>query len=119
MNLAGLLQTPFPRPGRSKRNLLRVVLFGLGCSVFVIVFKPFGIQNVYDQWFYNLAILSIGLVFIVAYLFIEWLVPSLIPKVFQRWTLGRAMLWYALVILFVCAAMFLYKSYLAGFRDFT
>lgn len=60
-----------------------------------------------------------GIVFIASYLFIEWIVPSVIPNPFKTWTLSRAIAWYTLVILFIGAAMFLYKSFLAGFTDFT
>lgn len=49
----------------------------------------------------------------------EFLIPKFIPKLFKKWNLGKAIVWYAWVILFVGAIMFTYKSYLGGFRDFT
>lgn len=119
MSIFDLFYTPFPRPKRNKKHLFWISLIGISCSFFIILFKPFGIENINDQWYFNLAIISMGIVFILAYLFIEWLIPSLIPKLFKRWTLGKAIFWYALVILFIGAIMFLYKSYLAGFSDFT
>ncbi len=119
MSLIELLYTPFPRPKRNRKLLLWITLVGISCSLFIILFKPFGIENINDQWYFNLAIISMGIVFIMAYLFIEWLIPSLLPRLFKRWTLGKAILWYTLVILFIGAIMFLYKSYLAGFSDFT
>ncbi len=119
MNHLSLLYTPFPRPKRNKRNLLWVSLIGMSCSLFIILFKPFGIQNNHEQWYYDLVILSMGVVFILAYLLIEWLIPSVLPRLFNRWTVGKAMVWYSFVILFVGAMLFLYKSFLAGYRDFT
>ena len=119
MQIWSFLQTPFSRPKRNKKNLIWATLFGLSCSLFIILFQPFGIQNVNDQWYYNLAILSMGLVFIGSYLLMEWGVPSLIPSLFDRWTLGKAILWYTLVILFTGAALFWYKSFLASYSDFT
>ncbi|MEL7119437.1 MAG: LytTR family transcriptional regulator DNA-binding domain-containing protein [Bacteroidota bacterium] len=119
MNAIKLLNTPFPRPKRNRRNLLWVCLIGLSCSLFIILFKPFGIENVNEQWFYELAIISIGVVFILAYLFIEWLIPYCFPSIFNKWTLKKAILWYTLVMLFIGAVVFLYKSFLAGFSNFT
>ena len=119
MSIFDLFYTPFPRPKRNRKHLLWIILIGISCSFFIILFKPFGIQNINDQWYFNLAIISMGIVFILAYLFIEWFIPGLFPKLFKRWTLGKAILWYSLVILFIGAIMFLYKSYLAGFSDFT
>lgn len=119
MSLFVLFYTPFPRPKRNRKHLLWITLVGISCSLFIILFKPFGIENINEQWYFNLAIISMGIVFIMAYLFIEWLIPSLLPNLFKSWNLGKAILWYALVILFIGAIMFLYKSYLAGFSDFT
>ncbi|MEM7657073.1 MAG: LytTR family DNA-binding domain-containing protein [Bacteroidota bacterium] len=117
MNLPLLLETPFSRPKWSRRNVGLVLLTGLSCSLFIIFFRPFGIENKFDQWYFNLAILSMGVVFVSSYMLMEWGVPSLIPKPFQRWTVGKAIAWYGLVILLVGGAMFGYKSFLGGFRD--
>lgn len=119
MNLQNLLKTPFPRPRWNKKNLFWLILIGMSCSLFIILFKPFGIENVNNQWYYDLVILSMGIVFISSYLFIAALVPSLFPALFKNWTLGKAIFWYALVMLFTGGGLFLYKSFLAGFSDFT
>ncbi|MBT8190640.1 MAG: LytTR family transcriptional regulator, partial [Bacteroidia bacterium] len=66
-----------------------------------------------------LVIFSLGILFILSILFIEFFIPLLVPKPFQRWTLGKALLWYPFVIVFVGGCQFLYKSYWAGWRDFT
>ena len=64
-------------------------------------------------------IIGLGLVFFLAIYIVEFLIPRLVPKLFIQWTLGKAVLWYTFGILIVGAIMFLSKSYLAGFRDFT
>lgn len=49
----------------------------------------------------------------------EFIIPLWFKSVFRRWTLGKAILWYTWLILFVSAVMFLLKSFIAGFSDFT
>ncbi|MEM7104927.1 MAG: LytTR family DNA-binding domain-containing protein [Bacteroidota bacterium] len=119
MKLPGFLYTPFPRPGKSRKYLLWVILVGLSASCFILLYKPFGIRNNTGEWYVDLIIFSLGLLFIVSVLFMEWLVPALAPKLFKNWTLGKALIWYSLVILFIGTVNFLYKSYWGGFREFT
>jgi len=119
MNFSALLRTPFPKPQLSKRNLFWLSLIGLSCSLFIILYKPFGIQNVHGQWYYDLVVLSMGVIFIVSILLLEWSGPNLFPKSFQSWTFGKAIIWYSSMTLFVGAMIFLYKSWWGGFRDFT
>jgi len=119
MNFYALLSTPFPRPQPSKRNLFWLLLIGFGCSLFIILYKPFGIQNVNGQWYYDLIILSMGILFILSILLLEWGIPIFFPKSFQNWTFGKAILWYSSMILFIGAVIFLYKSWWGGFHDFT
>lgn len=118
MNLINILSTPFPRPKRTKRNLFWLILLGFSCSLFIILLKPFGFQNVNGQWYYDLVILGLGVLFILSVLLMEWVIPSLVPRLFKNWTLGKALIWYVLVIFFIGAVNFLYKSYWEGFRDF-
>lgn len=119
MNLYNLLYTPFPRPKSSRKNILWILAIGLSCSVFILIFKPFDIENQTGEWYVDLIIFSLGIVFFLSIIIIEFLVPKVIPKLFENWNFGKAILWYAWVILFVGAIMFTYKSYLGGFRDFT
>jgi len=119
MKLSGLLYTPFPRPNFSRKNVLWLLAIGLSSSIFILVFKPFGIENQTGDWFVDIIILSLGIVFFLSVLLMEFIIPKIIPKIFEKWNLGKAIVWYAWVILFVGAIMFTYKSYLGGFRDFT
>ncbi len=113
------LLTPFPRPKSSRKNILLVIAIGLICSVFILVFKPFNIENQEGQWYVYFIIFSLGIVFSLSILLIEFLLPKLIPKLFLNWNLGKAILWYSLLLLAVAAIMFLYKSYLGGFTEFS
>lgn len=119
MNFSKVLSAPCPRPQLSKRNLFWLSSIGFGCSLFIILYKPFGIQNVHGQWYYDLVILSMGLLFVLSIVIAEWGIPNLFPKPFLKWTFGKAVLWYSAMILFIGAVIFLYKSWWGGFRDFT
>jgi hypothetical protein len=112
------LYTPFPRPKKTKGNLLKVFLFGLLASLFIIVFEPYNIVN-NDVWLYNIITIGLGVLFSSSIYFMEFILPALSIKLFKKWYLGKAILWYAWVIIFVSGIMFLAKSFLAGFNDFT
>ncbi|MBX2827506.1 MAG: LytTR family transcriptional regulator DNA-binding domain-containing protein [Flavobacteriaceae bacterium] len=113
------LYTPFPRPKDSLKTRIKVFGVGLLGSLFIILFKPFSIENDSGIWYYNLLLVSMGVLFSASYYVIDFLVPHFFGKSFKKWNLGKAILWYTFVILFVSAAMFLYKSFLGGFNDFT
>lgn len=119
MSVIDYLKTPFPRPKRNRKNLMWVVLVGIASSLFILLYQPFGIENATGEWFVDMIIISLGVLFILSVLFMEWLIPSIFPKPFRNWTLGKALLWYALVILFIGAMQFLYKSFWSNFQEFT
>ncbi len=112
-------ETPFPRPKRDTKTVFWIFFIGVLCSVFILIFKPFNIENTTGALYEYLILFSLGLLFSSSIYVWDFVIPGLFPKSFKKWTLGRAILWYSLMILFVGALMFLYKSYLAGFRDFT
>jgi hypothetical protein len=111
--------TPFPRPKNSRKNVFSLFLFSIICNIFILIFKPFDIENQTGEFLNYLLLMSLGLVFFLSIYIMEFLVPTLFKKAFEKWTLGKAILWYTWVIFFVGASMFLYKSFLGGFRDFT
>ena len=113
------LKTPFPRPKANKTNFLWIICVGLGASLFILLYKPFGIENTTGELYVDLIIFSLGILFILSILFIEFLVPKLIPRPFQKWTLGRALVWYPIVIVFIGGTQFLYKSWWGDWHDFT
>jgi len=119
MKLIKFLYTPFPRPAKSKKNILWVVLIGLGGSLFILLYNPFGIRNDTRVWYVDLVILGIGVLFILTVLLMEWIIPGIFPRPFKKWTLGKALVWYALIIVVLGANNFLYKNFWGGFGEFT
>lgn len=119
MKITDYLKTPFPRPARNRKNLLWVIAVGLSASIFILLYKPFGIENTTGELFVDLIIFSLGILFIFSVLFMEWIIPGVFPKWFRNWTLGKALLWYTLVLVFIALVNFLYKSYWSNFLEFT
>lgn len=113
------LYIPFPRPKTNRKNLIWILSLGLLATLFVLAFNPFGIVNTKTSGYYVLVLFSIGMVFSTAIILMELLVPAVFRRFFRKWNLGKAILWYTWMIVFVGGVVFLYKSFLAGFSDFT
>ncbi|WP_299219159.1 LytTR family transcriptional regulator DNA-binding domain-containing protein [uncultured Aquimarina sp.] len=110
--------TPFPRPKKNFKNVFNIFLLGFIASLFIIFFKPFAIVD-NGIWYVKLIILAMGVIFSLSIYTMEFLVPNIFKRLFQKWTLGKAILWYTWMIFFVSGVMFLVKSFLAEFNDFT
>ncbi len=119
MKFVDFLYTPFPRPEKNRKNLALLILVGLAASLFILIYNPFNIRTDTGQWYLDLVIFGLGLLFIISVLFMEWLIPALFPKPFKSWTFGKALIWYALVIVFIAAANFMYKSLWSNFNEFS
>ncbi len=117
MNLT-VLHTPFPRIKIKGKAAWAIVMAGLLTSVFILVFKPFGIQNETGEAWVNVIIAGFGLVFILSILLMELVLPAIFPSLFQNWTLKKAVGWYVVVIIVVAFNNYLYKSYWNDFEDF-
>ncbi|MEM8926620.1 MAG: LytTR family DNA-binding domain-containing protein [Bacteroidota bacterium] len=119
MNIPKLLKVPFPPPKRSLKKFFFILLLGLSCSLFIFLYNPFEIASQSGDVFSNLILLSLGIVFALSILFMEWVIPWLFPYYFRKWTIGKAFFWYTLVLLFAGTVNFIYKNILGGFREFT
>ena len=119
MKLLQLLKTPFPGPKRTVKKFVFILLLGGSCSAFIFLYNPFGIADQSGEFYANVILFSLGIVFALAIIFMEWVIPWLFPRFFKKWNIGKALFWYTLVLLFAGTINFVYKSYLEGFRDFT
>ncbi|MEM8998659.1 MAG: LytTR family DNA-binding domain-containing protein [Bacteroidota bacterium] len=95
------------------------MLLGVCGSLFIFLYNPFEIAEQAGDLFVNLLLFSLGVVFALAIIFMEWAIPWLFPRYFKKWNIGKALLWYTFVFLFAGTINFIYKSYLGGFREFT
>ncbi len=119
MNISKLLKVPFPPPERSLKKFFFIMLLGICGSLFILLYNPFEIARQAGELSINLLLLSLGLVFALSIIFMEWTIPWLLPQYFKKWNVGKALFWYTLVFVFAGTINFLYKSYLGGFREFT
>ena len=115
MNKA-FLNAPFPRIQRLKNASWVIVAVGLFTSSFFLIFKPFGIVNETGEWFVDLIIAGFGFIFIATMFFMEWVIPKLFPRLFERWTLKKAVIWYAILILIVALNNYIYKGFWNNFQ---
>ncbi len=114
-----LLKTPFPKPKKSRKKLIWIVIVGLGCSLFILLYNPFKIAGQAGELYFKALIFSLGVLFSASVLFMEWVFPKAFPKLFENWNIGKALTWYTFVMLFTGTIIFLYKSFLGGFSEFS
>jgi hypothetical protein len=119
MKVNKILKAPFPRPERSRKNIIWIFLLGVCCSLFILVYNPFGIADQRNDLFASLIIFSLGILFSISIVFMEFVIPRIFPKPFRYWTFEKAIVWYTHLAVFVGTVNFLYKSYLESFRSFT
>ena len=119
MNASKLLNVPFPPPKRSLKKFFFIMLLGLCASLFILLYNPFEIAEQAGDFYTYLLLFSLGLVFSLSIIFMEWVIPWGFPNAFKNWNIAKAILWYTLVFLFSGTVNFMYKSYLGGFQDFT
>ncbi|MEM9857429.1 MAG: LytTR family DNA-binding domain-containing protein [Bacteroidota bacterium] len=113
-----LLKAPFPKPEFSKQKVIWIVILGLGCSLFILFYNPFEISSQTRDFYLKALIFNLGIIFSACIIFMEWIIPKAFPKAFKNWNIGKALIWYTLVILFTGTIIFLYKSFLGGFSEF-
>ncbi len=119
MGIFDFLHTPFPRPKKIRKVFFWIMTAGIVGSFFLILLNPFGIKSENAAWYVYLIIFGFGIVFMVSILIMEVLIPMLFPELFKKWTLGKALIWYSVLLLFISINIFLYKSYWEDFDDFT
>lgn len=118
-NIIRILRTPFPSPKRTFKKFFLILLLGAFCSLFIFLYNPFGIADQAGEFYVNFLLFSLGIVFALSIIFMEWVIPWLLPSYFKKWNIGKALFWYTLVLLFAGTVNFIYKNVLGGFREFT
>ena len=117
--LKKFLNSPLQPPKRTVKKFIAIMILGLSGSMFIFVYNPFGIADQKGPAYINFLLFSLGIVFALSIVFMEFVVSRLFSKFFKYWTVGKAILWYGCVLLFAGAINFLYKNILGGFSEFS
>ncbi len=117
-NILRFLRYPFPPPSRSLKKFISIIIFGLSCTGFIILFNPFDIAEYAHLFKIKMILILQGLVFSFSIIFMDLVMPIIIPYIFKKWNVWKALLWYSLIIIFSSFINFLYKSYWNDFYDF-
>lgn len=117
LRISRVFRVPVASPGQSVKKFIWVMIFGLTCIGFILLFNPFDIAEYAYLLKIKLLLILQGLVFSLSIIFMDWVIPSLIPQIFKKWTVWKALLWYMLVVTFSSFVNFLYKSYWNDFSD--
>lgn len=92
------LQQLHPLHG-TRETFVVAALMGMAISLFLIVFQPFGLNNVPDSAVKILALCGYGIVTFILVVFNGIVLRSLLPRQFVagEWTLGRELLYHGLI----------------------
>jgi len=119
------IQKDIPWPKRQlhyldipKDKWLAILVSGLFCSLFLLYFKPYGINN-YDPNFemdfqFVVVVFSVGLVIILTLTCTEFLLR---PVVIRTWNYSNAILWMLLVMVILSSVVFFYYNWLGDWHD--
>ncbi|MES1159610.1 MAG: LytTR family DNA-binding domain-containing protein, partial [Bacteroidota bacterium] len=110
-----LLLQPFPKSGQAGSRILTALFFGLFVFLFLLIFRPFGLQEMRTASLAQAAFLY-GLVCILVLLGGLLFLPRLFPSLFaeQGWTVWKEILHITGCVLAVTAGNILFTHYYFG-----
>jgi len=109
-----ILRQPYPHDHSFKKKIFNALLSGLIVTIFLRVFSPFGFAEAPVR---NLNLFALGYGIVTAsVIFAYSLFEKLFPKIFaeERWTVGKNILVYLLIIFLIGTANLFYTSIVAG-----
>ena len=111
-----IFSQPFPRESSTARKVVSSLMAGLVVALFLRFFQPFGFGHAGVQNL-NLFAAGYGLVTVVVMLFFV-LIESVFPKLFEeeRWTVGKNILMYVIIVFVIGAANLYYTALTTGMR---
>ena len=107
---------PFPREYSPRKSIINAFVSGLIVTIFLVVFKPFGIERapVEIPILYISGYGIITILVILCFSAIEYLFPKLFLE--ERWTVGKNILVYVIIIFLIGTANLIYTSAVAGMK---
>ncbi len=114
-NILAFLRSPYPAVSSVRAMLIRSILFGLFVFLFLLLFQPFGLSQVKQDFISVIA--GYGLICTLTMIILNIAVPRSFPGYFNErsWTSGREIFWTLINIGLIGLANALYSSYLGMF----
>ncbi len=116
MNISDWLHKPYPLIVDIKLQFLISLSFGVFIYIFLLVFQPFGIENIIANKFTYL--IGFGLVTTLVMFSIYTIAPKIAPKAFdmEKWNIGKEILYIGFTVSLITIFNFEYNStFGAGF----
>jgi hypothetical protein len=112
--MSSILKQPFPRNHSFRKKIFNALLSGLIVTLFLRIFSPFEIARTPVEnlnWF----IVGYGIITSIV-VFIFALFEKLVPAIFEeeRWTIGKNILLYLIIIFMIGCVNLIYTSVVAG-----
>ena len=111
-----ILHQPFPHESSFKRQIINAVVSGLIVTFFLRIFSPFEFATAPVNNL-NLFALGYGVIttsIILFFIFIEFFFPSLFNE--DRWTIGKNILYYFILVFLIGSANLFYTSLLTRLK---
>lgn len=110
MIITNWLNKPFPRITSANGKVIVSLLFGLFIYIFLLVFQPFGIENISANK--TLYLIGFGLITALVLLFTLSVLPFLFPKPFDvdKWNIKKAIAFILLNIILITILNYEYNT---------
>jgi uncharacterized protein (DUF1697 family) len=112
--MSGILKQPFPFQNSFRKKVINALLTGSIVTVFLRVFSPFGFG---EAPVHNLSLFAVGYGLVTTFILIFIAIFEFIfPKIFaeQKWTVGKNILLYVIIIFLIGTGNLFYTSAAAG-----
>jgi hypothetical protein len=108
MKLIEYARQPYPLRLNKWAVMLSISLF---ISFFMVVFQPFGLQNMESGW-KTLLLAGYGMVTFMVLFINEIVLPPIIPGIFreERWTVFREVIWLVWIVVTISVGNYLYSG---------
>ena len=110
MNISDWLHKPYPLIVDIKLQLLISLSFGIFIYIFLLVFQPFGLENIIANKFTYL--IGFGLVTTLVMFFTYTISPKIAPQVFdmEKWNIGKEILFIGFTVSLITIFNFEYNT---------
>ena len=112
MTLKSWLKRPYPQIDNDRNKLLVSLGIGFICFVFLLVFRPFGLDQVENVGF----IFGFGLNAFISMIFHFFVLQYIFPKWFEKelWTIRNQLLFILSITFFISILNYYYNKYVGG-----